>query len=53
MQNKPRPSSGLANDDIIDMKVFLRTVEDALSCADIALKEAGQAHYKDYIHVLT
>ena len=34
MSNKPRPSSGLTNEDIIDTKVFTRTLEDAISCAE-------------------
>jgi hypothetical protein len=32
----------------------MRTLQDAISCAeDIATKEAGRAHYKNYVRVLT
>jgi len=32
----------------------MRTLQDAISCAeDIATKEAGRAHYKNYIRILS
>lgn len=32
----------------------MRTLQDAISCAeDIATKEAGRAHYKNYVRVLS
>jgi hypothetical protein len=48
MSNQPRPSSGLTYSDVYDARVFMRTLEDAISCAeDIAAKEAARAHFKN------
>jgi hypothetical protein len=48
-----RKTSGLSEKDTLDAKVFMRTFNDALGCAkDIAEREAGRAHYKDYVRLL-
>jgi hypothetical protein len=48
-----RRTSGLSEKDSLDAKVFMRTFNDALGCAkDIAEREAGRAHYKDYVRLL-
>ena len=45
---KVRVSTGLSESDVTDAKVFMRTLTDALNCAEeIASKEAARAHYKD------
>lgn len=42
-----RKSSGLSDQEVMDAKVFMRTLNDALDCAeDIAQTEASKAHYK-------
>ena len=45
---KVRVTTGLSESDVTDAKVFMRTLTDALNCAEeIACKEAARAHYKD------
>ena len=54
MSNHVRATSGLTDQDVVDTKVFLRTINDAMICAqDIAQMEAGRAHYRDYVRLLT
>jgi len=48
-----RKTSGLSADDISDAKIFIRSFNDALDCTrDIAYREAGRNHYKEYVRVL-
>lgn len=48
-----RYSSGLQDSDIYNIKVFLRTYNDAISCAEeIANIESARDHYKSYVKVL-
>ena len=48
-----RRTSGLTEQDSFDAKVFLRSFNDALSCAqEIAEREAARAQYKEYVRAL-
>ena len=50
---KVRVTTGLSESDVTDAKVFMRTLTDALNCAEeIASKEAARAHYKDQVRIL-
>ena len=45
-----RKTSGLTEQDCLDAKVFLRTFNDALCCAQsIAERESARAQYKEYV----
>ena len=51
--NKVSPKSGLNCDDIVNIKVFMRSYNDALRCSqEIAQKDTSVDHYKDYMKVL-
>mmetsp|Transcript_19851 Transcript_19851/g.24542 ORF Transcript_19851/g.24542 Transcript_19851/m.24542 type:complete len:96 (-) Transcript_19851:264-551(-) len=48
-----RSSSGVSEDDLLATKIYMRTLADALSCAnDIAEREAAKKHYKEYVKTL-
>ncbi|CDW82085.1 UNKNOWN [Stylonychia lemnae] len=46
-------NSGLNHDDVSDIKVFLRTYNDAIQCAkSVAERDAQVHHYKQYMKIL-
>ena len=48
-----RSTSGLSDEDIVQTKIYMRTLTDALQCAqDVAEREAARTHYKDYVRTL-
>ena len=48
-----RKTSGFQDQDIFNVKVFLRSYNDAIECAkQMATREAASDHYKDYIKTL-
>ena len=48
-----RKTSGLVGDDLMAAKIYMRTLTDALTCAnDIAVREAAKVHFKDYVKTL-
>ena len=48
-----KQSSGLTSDDVMDIKVFLRTYNDAIECAhSIAKRDTQVSHYKAYVKAL-
>ena len=48
-----KPQSGFKESDVFDIKVFLRTYNDAVECAEaIAKRESQRDHYKSYMKVL-
>ena len=48
-----RKTSGLTDQDSFDARVFLRSLNDAMYCAqEIAQREVGVAHYKEYMRAI-
>jgi len=48
-----RPETGLKEDDIYGIKVFMRSYNDAIRCSnEIAQKDTSVDHYKSYIKLL-
>ena len=53
MSFKLKPDTGLNNDNTYDIKVFMRTYNDAIRCSnEIAQKDTAVDHYKNYIRLL-
>ena len=53
MSNKITPDSGLNSDDVRNIKVIMRSLNDAIKCSEeIAQKDTSTDHYKDYLRVL-
>jgi hypothetical protein len=45
-----KQSSGLTSNDVYDVKVFLRSMNDAIDCIkDNTTKKNAKIHYQDYI----
>ena len=50
---KLRPDTGLTDADVLGIKVFMRSYNDAIKCSnEIAQKDTATDHYKNYIKVL-
>ena len=48
-----RRTSGLSDEDLLQTKIYMRTLTDALQCSqDMAEREAARFHYKDYVSTL-
>lgn len=48
-----RRSSGLDDNDIMNIKVFLRSYNDAMDCAELmAKKDSASDHYKLYVKTI-
>ena len=53
MSYKLKPDTGLTQDNTFNIKVFMRTYNDAIRCSnEIAQKDTAVDHYKTYIKVL-
>ena len=45
--------SGMKGEDLLATKIYMRTLTDALTCAnDIAVREAAKVHFKEYVKTL-
>ena len=48
-----RRTSGLTQEDLLQTKIYMRTITDALQCAQsIAENDAAKTHYKEYMSQL-
>ena len=47
------PQTGLSNDDCHDIKVLMKTYNDAIKCSEeIAQKDTSTDHYKNYLKLI-
>lgn len=47
------PQTGLSNNEVHDIKVFMKSYNDAINCSkEIAQKDTSTDHYKNYIKLI-
>ena len=50
---KLRPESGLNDEDTYNIRVFMRSINDAVRCSqEIAQKDTSTDQYKQYLRIL-
>ena len=48
-----RTTTGMSEDDVKNVKVYMRTFKDAIDCArDIADRESARTQYKHYVKMM-
>ena len=53
MSNNLRREAGLSNVDVCNIKIFMRSYNDAIRCSqEIAQKDTSVDHYKNYLKLL-
>ena len=51
--NNLRKESGLSNEDVSQIKIFMSSYNDAIKCSqEIAQKDTSVDHYKNYLKVV-